>query len=71
MPLWPGVWGSLKTPRSSGVNGEKSCILGFSWHLISLLKKMWFLLWLFSFSHNGFCVKLFCDDCHSRISDLP
>ena len=39
MPLWPGVWGSLKAPRSSGVNGEKSYILSFSWHLISVYKR--------------------------------
>jgi hypothetical protein len=24
--------------RGSGINGAKSCILGLSWHLISLLK---------------------------------
>jgi hypothetical protein len=25
-PLRPGVWGQLKAPRSSGINGAKSCI---------------------------------------------
>jgi hypothetical protein len=34
-PLRPRVWGPLKVPRSSGINGAKSCILGLSWHLIS------------------------------------
>jgi hypothetical protein len=34
--------GPLKAPRSSGINGAKSCILGLSWHLISLLKLLFF-----------------------------
>ena len=40
------VWGPLKAPRSSGINGAKSCILaiGLSWHLISLLKLHFFVL---------------------------
>jgi hypothetical protein len=29
-------------PRASGINGAKSCILGLSWHLISLLKLLFF-----------------------------
>jgi hypothetical protein len=41
-PLRPRVWGPLKVPRSSGINGAKSCILGLSWHLISLLKLHFF-----------------------------
>jgi hypothetical protein len=31
-------------PRSSGINGAKSCILGLSWHFISLLKFHFFVL---------------------------
>jgi hypothetical protein len=34
--------GPLKAPRSSGINGAKSCILGLSWHLISFLKLHFF-----------------------------
>jgi hypothetical protein len=30
--------------RGSGINGAKSCILGLSWHLISLLKLHFFVL---------------------------
>ena len=36
------VWGPSVAPRSSGINGAKSCILGLSWHLISLLKLHFF-----------------------------
>ena len=43
-PLLPGVWGPLKSLRSSGINGAKSHILGLSWHLISLLKLHFFVL---------------------------
>jgi hypothetical protein len=30
--------------RGSGINGAKSCIIGLSWHLISLLKLHFFVL---------------------------
>ena len=33
--IWQGVWGPLKAPRSSWVNGAKSCYLGVSWAYIS------------------------------------
>jgi hypothetical protein len=33
-----GGLGAAQAPRSSGINGAKSCILGLSWDLISLLK---------------------------------
>ena len=36
------AWGPLKALGSSGINGAKSCILGLSWHLISLLKLLFF-----------------------------
>ena len=43
-PLRPGVQGPPKASRTSGINGAKSCILGLSWHLISLLKLHFFVL---------------------------
>ena len=39
--------------RSSGINGAKSCILGLSWHLISLLKLHFFVLF-FSYIFSTF-----------------
>ena len=55
-PLWPGVWGPHKAPRSSGINGAKSCILSLSWHLISLLKLHFFALF-FSYFQQLFKIK--------------
>ena len=55
-PLRPGFWGPFKAPRSSGINGEKSCILGLSWHLISLLKLHFFVLF-FSYFQQLFKIK--------------
>ena len=49
-PLRPGV------PRSSGINGAKSCILGLSCHLISLLKLHFFVLF-FSYFQQLFKIK--------------
>ena len=40
------VGGPLKAPRSSGVNGAKSCILGISWH-INLSFQIGFFYWNF------------------------
>ena len=51
--------GTLYGPRSSGINGAKSCILSLSWHLISLLK----LHFLYYFSHifsNCYFFWLYC-----------
>jgi hypothetical protein len=41
---------------SSGINGAKSCILGLSWHLISLLKLHFFVLF-FSYFQQLFKIK--------------
>ena len=46
--LMAGGLGAFSGPQK--LWGKWWKILSFSWHLISLLKKMWFLLWLFSFS---------------------
>jgi hypothetical protein len=48
--------GPLRSPRSSGINGTKSCLLGLSWHLISLLKLHFFVLF-FSYFQQLFKVK--------------
>jgi hypothetical protein len=41
--LTAGGQGPLKAPRSSGVNGAKSCILGISWHInLSFTTKQFF-----------------------------
>jgi hypothetical protein len=40
----------------SGINGAKSCILGLSWHLISLLKLHFFVLF-FSYFQQLFKIK--------------
>ena len=40
------VW----APRSSGINGAKSCILGLSWHLISLIHRIYFNLKILNFT---------------------
>ena len=45
-PLRPRVW----APRSSGLNGAKSCILGLSWHLISLIHRIYFNLKILNFT---------------------
>ena len=37
--LRQGIWGALKSPRSSGVNGAKSCILAISWHYKMIPRK--------------------------------
>ena len=50
------AWGPLKALRSSGINGAKSCILGLSWHLISLLKLLFFVLF-FSYFQQLFKIK--------------
>jgi hypothetical protein len=42
--------------RGSGINGAKSCILGLSWHLISLLKLYFFVLF-FSYFQQLFKIK--------------
>ena len=42
--------------RRSGINGAKSCILGLSWHLISLLKLHFFVLF-FSYFQQLFKIK--------------
>ena len=42
--------------RGSGINGTKSCILGLSWHLISLLKLHFFVLF-FSYFQQLFKIK--------------
>jgi hypothetical protein len=42
--------------RGSGINGAKSCILGLSWHLISLLK-LHFFVPFFSYFQQLFKIK--------------
>ena len=42
--------------RGSRINGAKSCILGLSWHLISLLKLHFFVLF-FSYFQQLFKIK--------------
>jgi hypothetical protein len=42
--------------RGSGINGAKSCILGLSWHLISLLKLHFFVIF-FSYFQQLFKIK--------------
>ena len=37
-----GFWGPLKAPRSSGINGAKSCILGLSWHFNFIIETSFF-----------------------------
>jgi hypothetical protein len=51
-----GLWGCSRPPRSCGINGAKSCILGLSWHLISLLKLHFFVLF-FSYFQQLFKIK--------------
>jgi hypothetical protein len=48
--------------RSSGINGAKSCILGLSWHLISLLKLHFFVLffsYIFFYIFLIICITLY------------
>ena len=59
-PLRPGFWGPFKAPRSSGINGAKSCILGLSWHLISLLKLHFFVLFFSYFQQLFNYFWLYC-----------
>ena len=41
-----------QAPRSSGINGVKSCILAFSWHQICCLKYLIFLMDIFNKQSN-------------------
>jgi predicted membrane protein len=49
-------WHPCKILIDYGINGAKSCILGLSWHLISLLKLYFFVLF-FSYFQQLFKIK--------------
>ena len=56
-PFTAGVLGAV---QGSGINGAKSCILGLSWHLISLLKLHFFVLFFSYFQQLFNYFWLYC-----------